>query len=72
MVVLVPPVADQLSNVSIVFLFNVLYEKNPDLIQQKIKTLKKQNKIKCPLVYIDEFQLAPQIMNEIQVLIDKK
>ncbi len=47
-------------------------KKNPDLIQQKIKTLKKQKKIKCPLAYIDEFQLGPQIMNEIQVLIDEK
>lgn len=50
----------------------LIYEKNPDLIQQKIQTLKKQKNLKLPLVYIDEFQLVPQIMNEIQVLIDQK
>jgi predicted AAA+ superfamily ATPase len=50
----------------------LLYEKDPDLLQQKIQTLKKQKKIKFPLVYIDEFQLVPPIMNEIQVLIDEK
>jgi predicted AAA+ superfamily ATPase len=49
------------------------YEKDPSLLDKKIQTFKKQNvRIKHPLVFIDEVQLVPELLSEIQVLIDQK
>lgn len=49
------------------------YEKNPELLDQKIQTLKKLNsKLKVPLVYIDEVQLVPDLLSEVQALVDEK
>lgn len=45
------------------------YEKNPELLTQKILNLKIK---KTPLIYIDEIQNVPALLSEIQVLIDEK
>lgn len=50
------------------------YERNPEMLDAKIQSLKKSEKHKKnrPLVYIDEVQLVSSVMSEIQVLIDEK
>jgi len=51
----------------------LIYEKNPELLADKIKTLVRlKPKLKIPLIYIDEVQLVPSLLSEIQVLVDEK
>ena len=54
-------------------------EKDPGLLGHKIQTLQRLgaqnrsfNKKKTPLIFIDEVQLVPHLLSEIQVLIDQK
>ncbi len=44
------------------------YERDPSVIIEEIQALKK----KCPLVAIDEIQKVPQLMDDIQYLVDNK
>ncbi|MBL6991604.1 MAG: ATP-binding protein [Bacteriovoracaceae bacterium] len=47
------------------------YEKNPELLIQEIRPLK--DKLgKIPLIYLDEIQKVPSLLDEIQFAIDKK
>lgn len=46
------------------------YERNPDLLIQEVAALNKKKKM--PLVVVDEIQKVPQLMDPIQLLIDKK
>lgn len=49
------------------------FEKDPDLLNKRVQSFKKTNpQVKVPLVYIDEVQLVPELLSEIQVLVDKK
>lgn len=44
------------------------YEQNPDLLLNEIEALNKKN----TLIFIDEIQLVPKLLNTIQYIIDKK
>ena len=49
------------------------YEKNPELLEAKIKSIQRlKPTLKRPLIYIDEVQLVPDLLGEIQVLVDEK
>lgn len=49
------------------------YEKNPELLDSQVKSIKRlKPKLKRPLIYIDEVQLVPDLLSEIQVLVDEK
>jgi predicted AAA+ superfamily ATPase len=46
------------------------YEKNPELLENEILAIVKKNSRK-PLIFIDEIQKIPRIMDSVQYLIDK-
>lgn len=55
------------------------YERSPELLTQKIldvlgtqKNTSRKSKVWTPLVYIDEIQNVPDLMGELQVLIDQR
>lgn len=48
------------------------FEKNPDIIAAYVHGIKKKNKLKMPLIIIDEIQKVPSVLDPIQSLIDKK
>ena len=49
-----------------------LYEKSPELLEKEIQAIQVESKNKQPLVFIDEVQKVPEILDAAQYLIDNK
>lgn len=47
------------------------YEKNPDLIESELISLKTERKIKQPIIVVDEVQRVPEVLDTAQDIIDR-